>query len=388
MTVNAAPPTSLARPARVLFLGSMYAGHATRYLNLKRHAQNDPRIRPTFRQVNGWAPGGAVERAPLLPSALKGRLRAALEASAFAALPRPDAIWTAAREVLLPHIWSQVGPLRRPLTLDLDWTLEQQEAWAPLYFDRAPKRGLRLALARLQERAVWRTVSMFTPWSNWAADSLRRNGVPAQRVRVIHPGVDLEQWRPQPELRGEGGGPLRLLLVGGDFVRKGGDMLLDVIASRFAGRCELDVVTRDAVEPAPGVRLHRAEPNSPRLRELYARADLFVMPSRAECFGIATVEALASGLPAIVGDVGGARDIVSPGETGWLIEPTAEALAQALEQAVTRRDDLPAMGARARQVAESRFDGRANDRAVIDTILETFGASRQGRAENHRGTLP
>jgi glycosyltransferase involved in cell wall biosynthesis len=224
--------------------------------------------------------------------------------------------------------------------------------------------------AQLIERALWRQVSLFTPWSHWAADSLRRRGISDDRIRILPPGVDLDIWRPRPELRRDSAGPLRLLFVGGDFQRKGGDLLLDVVRERFAARCEVDVVTRDPVEPSPGVRVHRAEPNSTPLRRLYAQADLFVMPTRAECFGIATVEALASGLPVIVGDVGGARDIVDEGQTGWLIEPTPEALAGALERALDQRDYLGAMGERARRTAEQRFDGRRNDRIVVDLLLE------------------
>lgn len=97
-----------------------------------------------------------------------------------------------------------------------------------------------------------------------------------------------------------------------------------------------------------------------------------MLPTRAECFGIATVEAMASGLPVIAGDVGGAKDIVDDGETGWLIEPTAAGLAGALEDALLRRERLWTMGRRARLVAETRFDGRANDGAVVDTVLEAW----------------
>jgi glycosyltransferase involved in cell wall biosynthesis len=158
--------------------------------------------------------------------------------------------------------------------------------------------------------------------------------------------------------------------VGGDFARKGGALLLDVFSAQFAGRCELDVVTRESVAPRPGVRVHRAEPNAPLLRDLYARADLFVLPTQAECFGIATVEALASGLPVIMGEGGGARDIVDENETGWLIPPTGPALVAALERALAVRERLPAMGRRGRKVAEARFDGARNDRRMVDLVLE------------------
>jgi glycosyltransferase involved in cell wall biosynthesis len=136
------------------------------------------------------------------------------------------------------------------------------------------------------------------------------------------------------------------------------------------GAYELDIVTTASVSAAPGVRVHRAQPNSPVLRDLYASADLFVMPTRAECFGIATVEAMASGLPVIVGDVGGVRDIVDHGDNGWLIEPSREALDAGLAAASEQRDRLPAMGMRGRAIAEERFDGARNDRQIVDLLLD------------------
>jgi glycosyltransferase involved in cell wall biosynthesis len=314
--------------------------------------------------------GGLIERLPGVPRGVRGRARAVVEAAPLATLPRPDVIWTSAAEASVPYLWSQLGPLRRPLFFDLDGTLEQQEQFAPVYYNRAPKTGLPAALARLRERALWSAVTLFLPWSNWAAASLRRQGVDERRIRVIPPGVDLDQWLPRPEIRGEGSDRLRLLFVGGDFVRKGGNLLLDVFRARFAALCELDIVTRDPVPPVPGVRVHRAEPNSPLLRDLYARADVFVLPTRAEFFGIASVEALASGLPVIASDLGGARDIVDDGETGWLIQPTGESLAGALERALAQRAALPSMGQRGRAIAEQRFDGARNDRLLVDLLLE------------------
>jgi glycosyltransferase involved in cell wall biosynthesis len=123
------------------------------------------------------------------------------------------------------------------------------------------------------------------------------------------------------------------------------------------------------------------------LRDLYRNADLFVLPTRAECFGIAAVEAMASGLPVIFGDVGAARDIVDDGETGWLIEPTAEALARALEYALDRREQLPHMGRRAREVAEERFDGARNDARLVDLLLDQHARWR-ARQRPRSGNSP
>ncbi len=365
------------RPQRVLFLGSGYAGHRTRFLNLRQHTRADPRIRATYRMVSGWRDDGLIERMPLLGNGFKGRLRGVYEASTLASLPRPDAVWLGAGEVVTPFLWSQEGPLRRPLVKDLDATFEQLNDWAPIYFGKPPKRGHRLALGLLFERLLWRTVSLFTPWSQWAADGLRARGVPEHRIRVLPPGVDLNEWIPGGDRRQETASSdrLRLLFVGGDFERKGGHLLLDVFRSRFSEQCELNLVTRDSVDVPPGAHLHRYEANDPKLRALYAQSDLFILPTRAECFGMATVEALASGLPAIVSDCGGARDIVTRDVTGWLIEPTHDGIAQAIGRALAERERLPAMGRSARASAEARFDGRRNDQLLVDILLETAAQS-------------
>jgi glycosyltransferase involved in cell wall biosynthesis len=131
-------------------------------------------------------------------------------------------------------------------------------------------------------------------------------------------------------------------------------------------------VTHGDVERSANVRVHRAAANSPELRELFTRADLFVMPSRADCFGIATVEAMAAGLPVAVSDVGAASEIVDEGETGWLIAPDGRSVTSAIERVLSERDRLPAMGARARAVAEERYDGERNDRQIVDVVLEAI----------------
>jgi glycosyltransferase involved in cell wall biosynthesis len=78
----------------------------------------------------------------------------------------------------------------------------------------------------------------------------------------------------------------------------------------------------------------------------------------------------------IVGNVGGASDIVDEGENGWLIAPTAEALAAALERALARRAELPALGARGRAAAEERFDARRNAVRTVDLIVELAERAR------------
>lgn len=71
-------------------------------------------------------------------------------------------------------------------------------------------------------------------------------------------------------------------------------------------------------EPPPGVRFLGRLPIE-RVRELYAEHDLFVMPSRFEGFGIALVEALSYGLPAVARQAFAMPEIVRPGDNGDLV---------------------------------------------------------------------
>jgi glycosyltransferase involved in cell wall biosynthesis len=196
---------------------------------------------------------------------------------------------------------------------------------------------------------------------------------------VIPPGVDLENFpvvsRTVPTNR-----PIRLLLVGGDFKRKGGELLLEVMRSGLSGQFELDIVTRDEVAPGIGVRVHRFEHGDPGLVALYRQADLFVMPSLAECFGIATVEAMATGLPVVVSNIGGARDIVDHAETGWLIPPTVNELRALLTSLLGYPERLVSLGEAASAAARRKFRFEATDAKVIDRIL-ALGSRNESRGE-------
>jgi D-inositol-3-phosphate glycosyltransferase len=99
---------------------------------------------------------------------------------------------------------------------------------------------------------------------------------------------------------------------------------------------------------------------------LYRAADLAVVPSHWESFGISAAEAMASGLPVVASAVGGLTDYVIDGENGRLVpRQNIEALAAAIDEIVADEDLRRRMGLAARQ-AIARFDERL--------VLERFGA--------------
>lgn len=95
----------------------------------------------------------------------------------------------------------------------------------------------------------------------------------------------------------------------------------------------------------------------------YREADLFVLPTHSENFGIAVAEAMAHGLPVITTQ-GAPWKVLEEEGCGWWTPVSVEGIAAALEDAIYRNDEeLVAMGARGRQVVMERFswDGIAQE---------------------------
>lgn len=92
------------------------------------------------------------------------------------------------------------------------------------------------------------------------------------------------------------------------------------------------------------------------IRPFHQEADVFVLCKEGEGFGIAIIEAMASGLPCIAPNNGGPSEIISHGKDGWLVEPgSAPALAQALRYVLSHEEERREAGLRARQKAVEQF---------------------------------
>ncbi|MEM1335481.1 MAG: glycosyltransferase family 4 protein, partial [Actinomycetota bacterium] len=198
----------------------------------------------------------------------------------------------------------------------------------------------------------------------------------ADRVAVNPPGVDLDLWTPvvddPPRATDD---RLRVVFVGGDFDRKGGNDLLAWFRSNTDPRYELHLVTPEDVDPEPGVTVHRLSEADPEMQEFVRRAHVFVLPSRAECFGLATLEALASGVPVVQSTVGGAADIVTPGVTGALVRAgSTDEIGRALAEVFEDPDRYDQMRLAARADAVERFSIARNVDATVALIHEAIAA--------------
>jgi glycosyltransferase involved in cell wall biosynthesis len=112
------------------------------------------------------------------------------------------------------------------------------------------------------------------------------------------------------------------------------------------------------------------------LPRYYRAADLYVSASHSDGTSISLLEAMACGCPVLVSDIPGNREWVSPGIQGWLFpDGDVEGLAQAIMQAVAKREGLGEMGRAARLLAEQRADWEKN----FPELLHAYELAREDR---------
>jgi glycosyltransferase involved in cell wall biosynthesis len=114
------------------------------------------------------------------------------------------------------------------------------------------------------------------------------------------------------------------------------------------------------------------------LPSFLAASDVVVLPSVREQFGQVLVEGMACGLPAIAVDAWGPGDLVTHGETGWLVEPDDPvSLANALVHAVNCPTELRRRGERAAAEARERYSWPA----LAEEVADVYRAARSDFSE-------
>ena len=345
-------------PPSVAFVMEQTLGSVTHYLNLRRE--------------EGAAENLAIQWVPVdyrpgrLPWAVSGSLLARRALAEVAGTI--DGLFVHTTTIAL-LCGSQMG--RTPCVLSTDGTPLNKRGMREWYGLRSEGRLAERVKTALY-RKVFRRAQGFVAWSRSAKESLVADyGCRSEDVEVIPPGIDLSEFAPgnrQHDLP-------RILFVGGDFERKGGDLLLEVFRRKLRGRAELELVTKGQVADEPGVRVHRnVGANSPELRKLYAECDIFALPTRADCYPLVCMEAMAAGLPMVATRVGGIPDLILEGETGHAIDSgDAGALLSRLEPLVADAALRSAMGRRSRAEAERRFEVRSNSRRLFAYVASRCG---------------
>ena len=178
---------------------------------------------------------------------------------------------------------------------------------------------------RTREREVLSVATAVVVTSEWTRRRLLElYSLPADRVHVAQPGVDAA------DLAHGTAGAGALLCVAAVTSGKGHDVLLDALATTMdlswhcvcVGSLDrepafVEGLRRRALDGGLNDRVSFAGPRTgPDLDRSYAAADLLVLVSSAETYGMVVTEALARGLPALVADVGGLTEALGYGADG------------------------------------------------------------------------
>jgi glycosyltransferase involved in cell wall biosynthesis len=199
--------------------------------------------------------------------------------------------------------------------------------------------------------------------SDMEAEEVRAAGI-AVPIAVIPNGVDLPAPPRNPPVRT---GPRRFLFLSRIHPKKGLDILVEawgqarlsgwelVIAGPDEGGHKAEIERRArALGPGSAISIRDAVSDTEKW-DLYRSADVFVLPTWSENFGVVVAEALASGVPVITTRAAPWADL-SEYECGWWTELGTEPLAEAIREAANISDgERAAMGERGRRLVEERF---------------------------------
>ncbi|MCW2699638.1 MAG: glycosyl transferase group 1 [Blastococcus sp.] len=243
-----------------------------------------------------------------------------------------------------------------------------------------------VAVAAAAECAVLTHARAVVATSEWTRRQLLdRYRLPPGRVHVARPGADRGDEAPGTP----GGG--RLLCVAAVVPHKGHDLLLSALSGIASPSWSCTVVGPLDRDPPFVARLRLLSADrlladrilftgplaGPELRRQYRRADLLVLPSRLEAYGMVVTEALAVGLPVVAADVGGVPEALGrtpEGLPGVLVPPDdADALRVALCTWLTDAGQR----ARLRRAARERrraLEGWEATAARVAEVLVAVGA--------------
>lgn len=193
--------------------------------------------------------------------------------------------------------------------------------------------------------------------SSYTKSTLVENNIPAEIIKVIPYGVDLQNFKTRTKVPNNN--KLRVLFVGSMVQRKGLTYLFEAIAQLPKGSSELVLCGRGFVDhnllkvySSPDTIVQLNLDNTSLVAEMH-KADVFVLPSLSEGFGHVILEAMATGLPIIATDHTSAPDLITEGKEGWIVPVrNTNALVDKLNWCIENRNQLFEMGNQAAATAK------------------------------------
>jgi glycosyltransferase involved in cell wall biosynthesis len=257
-----------------------------------------------------------------------------------------------------------LGTIHHPIAIDLRLELDHATT---SYRRLAIRRWY--AFTRMQARVARRLHRIVSVSESSRDDVITEYRVPRRRVHVVPVGVDTDRFRPLPEVERI---PGRLVTTASaDVAMKGLRFLLEAVAKlRVERDVSLVVIGRARENGHTAETLSRlgltgcvefvSGVTDERIYELYAEAELAVVPSLYEGFSLPAIEAMSCGVPVVATTGGALPEVVGPdGDTAYLVPPgDADALAARIREALDDPVGRTRVGAAGRRRVVERWSWR------------------------------
>lgn len=255
------------------------------------------------------------------------------------------------------------------------------------------ERVVRRSIYRALNVRAWRSVdAVGATFDGLRDEMISRWGLGPAEVQWIPNATDIERFQPRARDDARVGFDRFCLFVGRLTPRKAPDLLIQALADTrdvacvFAGDGPMRARLQELAESV-GVSDRVAflgNVDTVRLAELYAHADLLVLPSVSEAAPLAAVEAMASGTPVLATRIAGVPALVEDHVTGFLVNPgDVGGLSVALRLLTRDRELLREMGIRAQQRAAADFTWTAVTKKYVD-LYRGVSPSQSARAGRFR----
>jgi starch synthase len=265
---------------------------------------------------------------------------------------------------------------RQPFLLHLDHTyaLSKHAPFVPGLRSSSPAS----ATWEKMERQTYHDADWIFTMSECVKSSLMQDyGVPCERITVVGGGPNFPRLPSECPIA-----PFApvILFVGKDFLRKGGPVLLEAFRKVRAEipEAQLLVVGPSTLEAEPGV-VHFGTLSHAEMADVYRQAQVFVLPSWREPFGISFIEAMAFGLPCVGSRIEAIPEIIDEGKTGFLVPPgDPSRLAVSLLTLLQNPTMSAAMGAAGYAKVKATLNWERTTRLMCEKITELTPKSGVG----------
>lgn len=182
--------------------------------------------------------------------------------------------------------------------------------------NRTYKKDIRFYTQRILYKKLYKVLTL----TNHLKNNLQEvYGVSLEKISSVPLPLDFNNYNQVPQ---EVGTIPKVLFVGGEFYRKGGNHILNAWDSKLKGKCELTILTNSEIEAKEGIKVFRSvSKGSKEHISIFQSSDIFILPTNRDAYPVVLGEAAVSSLSIITTQYAfGAQNIILDGKSGFISE--------------------------------------------------------------------